>query len=320
MTRYPLRPGEIKNRLIWASVRATLEAFRFKYKRSGKKARSNWTLFERLLSVFRVLLRLTGLYGKGLAQAKDIQVVERELFFAELPSAFDGFRILHLSDLHIDAIPGLEEILLKKIQPLTFDLCVITGDFRMDTTGTFRQIVPAMDRLLASVRPEYGVLAVLGNHDTYRMVDVLETAGLRFLVNETVRLEKENRQICITGIDDTFYFYTDSALQALEKDSSDFSIVLAHTSELSDVAAANGYKLYLCGHTHGGQICLPGGIPVISHQKGKRERIRGLWYHNGLTGYTSPGAGVSGIPLRFHCPPEITLFQLKRNPQKKAAP
>ena len=311
MTRYSLRPEEIKNRMVWASVRATLEAFRFKYKRSGKKSRSNWTLFERLLAVFTVLLRITGLYKKGIAQAKDVQVVKKELVFRDLPSAFDGFKILHLSDLHIDAIAGLEEILLEKIKPLAFDLCVVTGDFRMDTTGSFRQIVSPMTRLLASVRPEYGVLAVLGNHDTYRMVDVLEPAGLRFLVNETVRLEKENRFIRITGIDDTYYFYTDMALQALEEESADFSIALAHTGELSDVAAANGYQLYLCGHTHGGQICLPGGIPVISHQKGKRERIRGLWHHNGMTGYTSAGAGVSGIPLRFNCPPEITLFTLK---------
>ncbi len=310
MTLYPLRPKEKENRLIWASVRATLEAFRFKYKRSGKKTRSNWTLFERLLAVFSLLLKLTGLYNKGVANAKDIRVKKITLSFEDLPPAFHGFKILHISDLHIDAIEGMADILVEKIKPLRFDLCVITGDFRRDTTGGFRHILPAMKKLLSSMQPSCGVLAVTGNHDTFRMVDVLEPEGMRFLVNETVRIEKEGQFLRITGVDDTYYFYTDMALHALEEGGSGFSIALSHTSELSDVAADNGYRLYLCGHTHGGQICLPGGIPVISHQKGKRERVNGLWKQNGMTGYTSPGAGVSGIPLRFNCPPEITLFEL----------
>ncbi len=312
MLNYPLHKKEKEDRIIWASVRSTLEAFRFKHKRSGKKTRSKWTLFERLLWVFKLLLKLAGLYEKGLANAKNIEVTNVKLAFPDLPSAFNGFKILHLSDLHIDAIEGLENILVRKIKPLDFDLCVITGDFRMDTTGSFRQIFPAMQKLMTVLRPENGVLAVLGNHDTYKMVDLLEQLGIRFLLNESVFVEKENQRLLITGTDDTYYFYTDMALHALEHNGNDFSIVLSHTNELSDVAAENNYKLYLCGHTHGGQICLPGGIPVISHQKEIRERVRGLWRQNGMMGYTSAGAGVSGIPLRFNCPPEITVFELMR--------
>ena len=312
MHNYPLQQKEKKARLIWASVRATLEAFRFKYKRSGKKSRSNWSLFERLLWLFKLLLRLTRWYKKGYANAKNIAVSTLKLSFKDLPPAFNGFRILQLSDLHIDAIEGLEDILAGIIKPLDFDLCVITGDFRRDTTGSFGQILPAMTKLLMAIRPEHGVLAVLGNHDTFRMVELLESPGVRFLVNESVQIEKENQHIRITGTDDTYYFYTDMALHALENHTNDFSIALSHTSELSDIAAKNHYKLYLCGHTHGGQICLPGGIPIISHQKAKRVRVRGLWYENGMKGYTSPGAGVSGVPLRYNCPPEITLFELVR--------
>ncbi len=317
MTPYPLTPKEKEQRVVWASVRATLEAFRFKYKRSGKKSKSNWTLFERLLAVFRILLKITGLYNKGVSQAKDLRVKKISLSFEELPHAFHGLKILHLSDLHIDAIEGLEDILLDRIEKLSYDLCVITGDFRKDTTGSFRQILPAMTKLLRAIQPQYGTLAVLGNHDTFQMTDALEGLGIRFLVNETVAIEKEGNILHVTGIDDTYYFYTDMALHALESNTSEFSIALSHTGELSDVAAENGYKLYLCGHTHGGQICLPGGIPIISHQKGKRERIKGLWQQNGMKGYTSPGAGVSGIPLRFNCPPEVTLFTLRTSPARE---
>jgi len=310
MHNYPLRQKEKEARLIWASVRATQEAFRFKSKRSGKKSKSNWTFFKRLLWIFQLFLKLTGVYKKGFANAKNIEVKNVTLVFEDLPSAFNGFKILHISDLHIGAIEGLEDILIRIIRPLSFDLCVITGDFRLDTTGSFRQVIPAMKKLLETVHPEYGVLAVLGNHDTYKIVEFLEPPGMRFLLNETIHIEKGNQRLRITGTDDTFYYYTDMAMHALENSSGEFSIALSHTSELSDIAAENHYKLYLCGHTHGGQICLPGGIPVISHQKGNRERVRGFWQHNGMTGYTSPGAGVSGIPLRFNCPPEITVFEL----------
>ncbi len=310
MYNYPLRQKEKEARLIWASVRATLEAFRFKSKRSGKKSKSNWTFFKRLLWIFQLFLKLTGVYKKGFANAKNIEIKNVTLIFEDLPPAFNGFKILHISDLHIGAIEGLEDILIRIIRPLSFDLCVITGDFRLDTTGSFGQVIPAMKKLLETVHPEYGVLAVLGNHDTYKIVEFLEPSGMRFLLNETINIEKENQRLRITGTDDTFYYYTDMAMHALEDTPGEFSIALSHTSELSDVAAENHYKLYLCGHTHGGQICLPGGIPVISHQKGNRERVRGFWQHNGMTGYTSPGAGVSGIPLRFNCPPEITVFEL----------
>ena len=316
MKSYPVTPEEKENRIVWASVRATLEAFRFKYKRSGKKSRSNWTLFERLLWIFELFLRLIGWYKRGLSHAKDLLVKEIKLPLASLPETFSGFRILHLSDLHIDTIEDFEELIIRKIKPLQYDLCVFTGDYRRDTTGSFRQILPAMKKLIASIHAEYGTLAVLGNHDTFQMVKELETTGIRFLVNETVTVCKQNQCLQITGVDDTYYYYTDMALHALEMHSDKFSIVLSHTSELSDVAAANGYGLYLCGHTHGGQICLPGGIPIISHQKKRKERVRGIWYQNGMTGYTSPGVGVSGVPLRFNCPPEITILELVTSTEK----
>ena len=175
-----------------------------------------------------------------------------------------------------------------------------------------------MEKILTAIKPQFGILGVLGNHDTYKMVDLLEPLGMRFLVNESVRIEKESQCINLTGTDDTYYFYTEMALDSMKNLSNGFSVALSHTAELSDIAAENNYDLYLCGHTHGGQICLPGGIPVICHQKGMRERVRGFWQHNKMMGYTSAGAGVSGIPLRFNCPPEITLFELiKKTPNRK---
>ncbi len=309
---YPLSEKERENRIVWASVRATLEAFRFKYKRSGKKSKSKWTFFERLLWLFKIVLKITGLYNRGVENAKKIKVTRFTLKVKGLPDVFEGFTLLHLSDLHIDSIPGFEEVVIEKIQPLRYDLCVMTGDYRRYTAGGYRKILPAMEKLLAAVEAPYGILATLGNHDTYRMVDDAEKMGVRMLVNESVTVEKEGAAITVTGTDDTFYYYSDSAVYALEEQTGGVKIALSHTSELHDVAAANGYALYLCGHTHGGQICLPGGIPVIAHQKEGKEFVKGMWHDNGLTGYTSSGVGVSGIPLRFNSTGEIVLITLSK--------
>jgi predicted MPP superfamily phosphohydrolase len=93
-----------------------------------------------------------------------------------------------------------------------------------------------------------------------------------------------------------------------------YKIAIVHAPSLYDVVAANGYRLYLCGHTHGGQICLPGGRPVIVHLRHGRQFYRGLWRHEQMTGYTGQGAGTVGIPLRFNTESEITLFRLNRGP------
>ena len=312
MKLYPLTDKERESRIIWASARAIIEGFQIKNKRNGKKTKRHWTLFEKLLLVFEVLMKTCGIYQKGLSNATRIEYNENLLLFPDLPENFSGFKILHISDLHIDTIKDFEEFIIEKIKNKKFDLCVMTGDFRRNISGSIKQVIPAMEKLMAHVNTNYGTLAVLGNHDTFKMVESLEPMKIRFLVNETVFIEKNGEQLCISGTDDTYYFYSDMALHALEKNLPGFKICLSHTSELVDVASKNNYKLYLCGHTHGGQICLPGGISILHHQKAGRDRIHGLWTVNGMTGYTSRGVGVSGTPLRFNCPPEVTLFELHR--------
>jgi predicted MPP superfamily phosphohydrolase len=89
-----------------------------------------------------------------------------------------------------------------------------------------------------------------------------------------------------------------------------FKVLLVHTPEIFREAQECGIDLYLCGHTHGGQICLPLIGPVISHANCPREYTRGVWKYRNLQGYTSTGVGTSGVPVRFLCPPEIGLIEL----------
>jgi uncharacterized protein len=314
MYRFLISPEVRKERrLIWAANRSVMENIRFILRRRGRKSRSHWDLFLRILHIFAFFLKLMGLYKKGYNNCKKIEIRELELRYPSLPAAFDGFRILHLTDLHIDSIPGFTAVLTEKIKKTEFDICLLTGDYRRDLKGSFRHILKPLKVLSTYLdKAPFGVFSVLGNHDTYLMAQYEKESGMELLVNESVEIIKDDQKILITGTDDPFYFYTESAMMCLETKGYDFKIAMVHTPELARLAARNRYDLYLCGHTHGGQICLKEGIPLISHNFEGKKFNHGLWKIKNMTGYTSPGAGVSGIPVRFNCPPEITIIHLKK--------
>ena len=256
-------------------------------------------------------LKLTGLYWRGRSNAARVRIVENRVASAALPAGFDGFTILHLSDLHCDMSERAMARVNELVAPLAYDVCVITGDFRGDTFGS-------CDRCMASVaalrsRLKGPVYAVLGNHDSVRMVPVLEGMDIRVLMNECVTIEREGRAIYLAGVDDAHFYRADN----LEKASADippeaFSILLTHTPEIYRQAAHAGFHLLLSGHTHGGQICLPGGVPITLDSVLPRRLGKGAWRHHGMHGYTSVGAGSSVVPVRFHSAPAVTLRVLER--------
>ena len=301
-----------EKRLIWAVNRSVMENIGFTLKKSGKKSKSHWDLFRQLLGIFGILLKITGFYKKGYGNAKKIKVNDLTLQFPNLPDAFNGFRILQLSDLHIDSIPGFAALMIQKINLLKFDTCLLTGDYRRDIHGSFSHILKPLHVLSKYLQASYGTFAILGNHDTYLMAQYEKQSGLELLVNESVEIVKEGEKILITGTDDPFNFFTETALLSLETKGYDFKIAMVHTPELAKVASKNHYDLYLCGHTHGGQICLKEGIPLISHQFEGKQFNHGKWNIGKMTGYTSTGVGVSGMPVRFNCPAEITLITLTK--------
>lgn len=297
---------------IWAATRSVLEADAYKHKRYGKRAKSRWTLFERLIMAFGFLLKVINLYQRGLRNATDIVVTEIPLGFDNVPQDFHGYRILHLSDLHLDGKAPIDHIVCDKIKDIACDLCVLTGDYREKTHGTFKNILGPMEKIARVIRAKDGILAVLGNHDSYLMVDYLENMGIQVLANETTTICRNNARIIVTGIDDPNYYYTDQATRVLEESGSGFKMVLAHTPELFDVAAENGFSLYLCGHSHGGQICLPGGIALVTHLCCGRSLYRGTWRYADMQGYTSQGTGTVALPVRFNSQSEITLITLQK--------
>jgi predicted MPP superfamily phosphohydrolase len=301
-----------EKRLIWAVNRSVMENIGFFHRKSGAKSKGNWNLFLGLLKIFVLFLKISGYYKKGYGNAKTIRVNELTLNFPNLPEAFQGFRILHLSDLHIDSIPGFAALLIRVVKSLKFDICLLTGDYRKDIEGSFSHIIKPLNVLSRYIQAPYGTFAVLGNHDTYLMDRYAKESGMELLINESVTITKAGEKILITGTDDPFNFYTESALLSLETQGYDFKIAMVHTPELARVASQNQYDLYLCGHTHGGQICLKEGVPIISHQFEGKQFNHGLWQLGPMKGFTSRGAGVSGIPIRFNCPAEVTVITLTK--------
>jgi predicted MPP superfamily phosphohydrolase len=260
---------------------------------------------------FGIFLKLTGLYQKGYRNARAIQLRQHTLFFEGLPEAFDGYKILHLTDLHLDTIPGIEYDIVKAFRHEHYDLCVITGDYRKYTQGQYLHVLPPLSRITEQIFARDGIFATLGNHDTWQMASHLQMAGLHMLVNESVTIRRGDASIALTGTDDPHYYYTPAITDAFQASGSGFKIALVHAPECYEEAARNGYALYLAGHTHGGQIALPGGKPIISNLR-KGTFSSGLWQYKGMQGYTSQGCGVSAIPIRFNTQGEVTLFTLRK--------
>jgi predicted MPP superfamily phosphohydrolase len=236
-------------------------------------------------------------------------VVENRIALPGLPAPMNGLRILQLTDLHLDMNDEIVHAIVERVRGVECDLCVLTGDYRFRTFGAIDPVMEAMQRLRASLAGP--VYAVLGNHDSVTMLPQMEDMDIRLLMNESLVIERDGEHLHLAGIDDAHYFGVhniEKALAAIPPGAS--TILLSHTPEVYRQAAHAGVALMLSGHTHGGQICLPGGYAVLLDARIPRHLGKGPWRHHTMLGYTSPGAGSSVVGVRLNCPPEITVHVL----------
>ena len=281
------------------------------WKRKGKLVQTNRkTLLD---VVVEAGLRLVGIFDRGRRNASNFAVGCRRLLLPGLPAALEGFRILHLSDIHAGAFPELGGRVAAKIRGLKVDVCVLTGDYFFEHSTPPAEVYAAMEEILEAVNARHGVVGVLGNHDTIETVRLLESLGVKTLVNDVWGIENHGANLCFVGLDDPHYYGCDDLPGTVKKATAGaLKILLVHSPELAEEAFEHGIDLYLCGHTHGGQICLPAIGPVILQANCRRRYKTGLWRCGEMVGYTSRGIGASGVAVRFNCPPEITVFELHR--------
>ncbi|SEO44167.1 metallophosphoesterase [Aquisalimonas asiatica] len=258
-------------------------------------------------------LRITGLYRRGQRNARRLCVREHDLPVPGLTEAMRGYRLLHVSDPHLDVDPGFAEGLADQLSGLQWDACVITGDFRYRTNGNAEPALTGLETVRSAL--DGPVYAVLGNHDSIRMVPRVEALGIRVLLNEGLVLgPASNTGVWLAGVDDPHYYRQHDIVRALRARPDRMpAILLAHSPEAYRDAAAAGVSAMLCGHTHGGQIRLPGGFALTTNADCPRALASGAWEWQGMTGYTSVGAGASVLDVRYNCPPEVVLHTLTPN-------
>jgi hypothetical protein len=257
----------------------------------------------------------------AMIEPHQIEISHQSIYISKLPAEFHGFRIVQLSDIHHSPFLGEEEIVRAVLQAneLQPDLVALTGDYISHS----RNYIPGCARALGKLRAPHGVFAVLGNHDHWTDGEMMHRSltgeGIRVLSNESVRIELGASYIQLAGVDDLMVKRDDlpGALSDTREDEA--RILLSHNPAIIREAARAGVDLVLSGHTHGGQInwrMLVGREDRKTARWLRRPSRRLMRGHAqlGLTQlYVNRGLGTVVVPLRYGCPPEITVLELLKS-------
>jgi predicted MPP superfamily phosphohydrolase len=232
-----------------------------------------------------------------------------------LDAAFDGYRIVHLSDLHIGALTpkswGMRWS--RAANALAADLAVVTGD--MVTSGTaFHEDIAS---IVGSLRAKDGVVVSMGNHDYFGgdgepLMTLLRQAGVRVLRNEGDVLRRGDGCVYLTGIDDTWTRRADLDRALRDRPEGAPTILLAHDPDEFRAASKRGVDLVLSGHTHGGQIAVPFFAREYNLSKLSHHHHLGIYRRGKSTLYVHPGLGTTGPPIRLGVAPAIVEITLRR--------
>ena len=242
-------------------------------------------------------------------EANTLSIERVEISLSRLPKKLDGFRVLHLSDIHHSPFTGLEHIaravtIASQLKP---DLIALTGDY----VSHEAKFIAPVAKVLGELRAPLGVFACLGNHDHWTDAELvtrhLERASIRVLINEGLRVESGDSSFWLGGVDDHMVGKTDlpAALKGSFPD--EFKLLLAHNPIIFRRAARAGVDLTLSGHTHGGQVRVRDNDQRLI----RRRRTAGLHQLKDSQIYITRGIGTVVLPIRFQCPPEISVLELR---------
>ena len=234
-----------------------------------------------------------------------------EVRLRRLPASVSGLRLVHLSDFHFRRWTRVYQSAQSLLLDLPYDLLLVTGDLG-DNHRLWQRSAELARRFFEPLVGRSPIYAVLGNHDRPELARD-DAIPIRFLRNEHVEIEVSNTRLQLAGVEQSEA--ADGELQAAlgsTNHGSDITFLLAHFPSTVFRLPADCVDLMLAGHTHGGQIRLPGLGCVWPNDAIPRSMARGLHVVNGTALHVTPGIGTSPpIRVRFHCRPEITSLTLQ---------
>jgi len=253
------------------------------------------------------------IYGNRI-EPNDIDVTRHDIPLSKLSSEFDAYKIIQITDLHMGSWLNQERLarVVGIINSENPDLVAITGDF-----VTLGRIEPYADDLikgLSRIQAHDAVVAVLGNHDhwsnTEQIRDVLRNANIKELPNEHITIERNSAILVIAGLDDVWEEQDDLEKLVANLPSDLPAVLLVHEPDIADETSQTGlFGLQISGHSHGGQIRLPIiGAPYLP--KLGQKYPMGRYQVGNMVQYTNRGIGMTDIPIRINCRPEISIFRL----------
>jgi uncharacterized protein len=245
-----------------------------------------------------------------------LAIERQEIYLRRLPPALDGLRLVHLSDFHYGPLTDSRHLerAVKAANDLRPDLIALTGDY----ISQDRIYAAPCAELIGRLKARFGVYAVLGNHDHWTdaalITDLFRAEGVTVLVNEGLRLDLAGESFWLAGVNDTMVGLEDISLALAGSSDSEMRLLLAHNPIILRRAARAGVDLVLSGHTHGGQVTLR---PEKNRSgKPRRRLLRGLGRRGNTQIYVTRGLGTVVLPIRYGCPPEVSVLELHSMPQR----
>lgn len=252
-----------------------------------------------------------------LIEAIDLPVVR-------LPERLDGLRIAHLTDLHARRPRQRLERLALALVARRLDLVFLTGDYMTDP-GDEAAAAEALRRLVAPLKPVLGTFGVFGNHDTREFVDAVQDLPVHWLRDEAARVVHEGHPIDLLGLDMirrqepdpvNLLIHEGEAHAEREADNdaepAKVRLMLSHDARYVVTAADMEIDLVFSGHTHGGQVRLPGARPLFNSSQLPLSLTSGIFRHRDTLAVVARGVGESGLPVRVFCPPHVPIYTLRK--------
>ncbi len=249
------------------------------------------------------------------------RIVRKDLSLRRWPEALHGFTIAVLSDFHYDPFFSIHPLraAIAMVNALNPDLIALTGDFvSAPLIGNAVRAASAAEpcaQLLKQLRAGLGLWAVMGNHDhgtdQRHVTRALQAVGIQVLANRSAAIERDGARFWLGGLNDVLSYTADVRKTLRPVPADEPVVMLVHEPDFADVVSRFAVDLQISGHSHGGQVRLP-FLPPLYLPSLARKYVWGLYQVGDLALYTNAGLGTVNLPVRWNCPPEITLLTLRR--------